>query len=86
MNRCFLSLSLFPFAARLKYAPHCAHGVEGEQKHCLADGPLGARKPTIGKESEQYFSMLMLQEGIMASAFVYSPSIYDGVTYTKLHL
>ncbi|CAD5170107.1 unnamed protein product [Musa acuminata subsp. malaccensis] len=31
-----------------------------ENKNSLADGPLGARKPTIGKESEQYFSMLML--------------------------
>ncbi|XP_064996547.1 protein FAR-RED ELONGATED HYPOCOTYL 1-like isoform X3 [Musa acuminata AAA Group] len=31
-----------------------------EKKHCLADARLGARKPTIDKEFEQYFSMLML--------------------------
>ncbi|RRT73803.1 hypothetical protein B296_00013530 [Ensete ventricosum] len=32
---------------------------------------LQGDQPFIGKESEQYFSMLMLQEGIMASASVY---------------
>ncbi|RWW31045.1 hypothetical protein GW17_00004354 [Ensete ventricosum] len=68
-----LSLSLFPFAARLKHTPHCGHGVEGKQKNIVLQMVhwVQGDQPFIGKESEQYFSMLMLQEGIMASASVY---------------